>query len=170
MSKMILQVHLPSLNLLYSFFGRGEERSRDIDVTIVLALNRNSALTGIFFGNTLRYRYFGCLLLCEVSQKSTRGISRYLGISTKGCELCMNRRLEVIQTNLLFFGCFRKVFITHSFSLRGRRLKGKGQGVLGKGVLGARETRGTREKVEVKKCILSETHKELKRVTRVQCS
>ena len=30
-------------------------------------------------------------------------------------------------------------------SLRGRRLKGKGEGVLGKGVLGARETRGARE-------------------------
>ena len=29
-------------------------------------------------------------------------------------------------------------------SLRGRRLKGKGKGVLGKGVLGARKTRGTR--------------------------
>ena len=27
-------------------------------------------------------------------------------------------------------------------SLRGRRLKGKGKGVLGKGILGARETRG----------------------------
>ena len=32
-----------------------------------------------------------------------------------------------------------------SNSLRGRRLKGKGKGVLGKGVLGARETRGARE-------------------------
>ena len=31
------------------------------------------------------------------------------------------------------------------FSLRGRRLKGKGKGVLRKGVLGARETRGARE-------------------------
>ena len=30
-------------------------------------------------------------------------------------------------------------------SLRGRRLKGKGKGVSGKGVLGARETRGARE-------------------------
>ena len=30
-------------------------------------------------------------------------------------------------------------------SLRGRRLKGKGKGVLGKGVLDARETRGARE-------------------------
>ena len=31
------------------------------------------------------------------------------------------------------------------FSLRGRRLKGKGKEVLGKGVLGAREKRGARE-------------------------
>ena len=30
-------------------------------------------------------------------------------------------------------------------SLRGRRLKGKGKGVLGEGVLGARETRGACE-------------------------
>ena len=30
-------------------------------------------------------------------------------------------------------------------SLCGRRLKGKGKGVLGEGVLGARETRGARE-------------------------
>ena len=29
----------------------------------------------------------------------------------------------------------------HKFSLRGRRLKGKGKGVSRKGVLGARETR-----------------------------
>ena len=29
--------------------------------------------------------------------------------------------------------------------MRARRLKGKGKGVLGKGVLGARETRGARE-------------------------
>ena len=32
-----------------------------------------------------------------------------------------------------------------SIALRGRRLKGKGKAVLGKGVLGARETRGRRE-------------------------
>ena len=35
--------------------------------------------------------------------------------------------------------------LTRPYSLRGRRLKGKGKGVLGKGVLGTRETRGTRE-------------------------
>ena len=37
------------------------------------------------------------------------------------------------------------LFIQLSPSLRGRRLKGKGKGVLGKGVLGARETQGVRE-------------------------
>ena len=37
------------------------------------------------------------------------------------------------------------LFGPRCFSLRGRRLKGKGKGVLGKGVLGARETRGARE-------------------------
>ena len=35
--------------------------------------------------------------------------------------------------------------ISLEISLRGRRLKGKGKGVLGKRVLGARETRGGRE-------------------------
>ena len=41
-----------------------------------------------------------CLLvfcLCEVSHKCTRGISRYLGISTKGVKLCMNWRQDLIQ-------------------------------------------------------------------------
>ena len=46
------------------------------DVTMVLALNRISALL-------LNYSLDKCLLLCEVSQKSIRRISRYLGISIK---------------------------------------------------------------------------------------
>ena len=43
------------------FFARSEEISRDKDVIIVLALNRISAVIGNFFGNALRYVYFGCL-------------------------------------------------------------------------------------------------------------
>ena len=39
---------------------------------------------------------------------------------------------------------FGSCFYSH-LSLRGRCLKGKGEGVLGKGVLGARETRGARD-------------------------
>ena len=61
------------------------------------------------------YTLVTCRLLCEVSQKSVRGISRYLGNSKKRYALCINWRLDLMQTNLLLFGCFRKVFITHSF-------------------------------------------------------
>ena len=39
------------------------------------------------------------------------------------------------------------MYIRVIISLRGRCLKGKGKGVLGKGVLGTRETRGAREEV-----------------------
>ena len=51
-----------------------------------------------------------CLLLCEVSQKSIRGNLRYHWISTK-----RDWRLDLMQKNLLLFGCFRNVFITQSF-------------------------------------------------------
>ena len=47
------------------------------------------------------------------------------------------------------FWMLPKSFITHSFSLRGRRLKGKGKGVLGKGVLSSRETRGTWSRAQI---------------------
>ena len=33
----------------------------------------------------------------------------------KGYKLCMNWRLDFMQTNLLLFVCFRKGFIAHSF-------------------------------------------------------
>ena len=48
---------------------------RGNDVTIVLALNRISALIDLKFRNALRCAYFGFLFfpLCEVSQISVRG-------------------------------------------------------------------------------------------------
>ena len=36
------------------------------------------------------YTLVACRLLCEVSQKSVRGISRYLGNSKKRYALCIN--------------------------------------------------------------------------------
>ena len=45
--------------------------------------------------------------------------------------------------------CLFKHRFKENYSLRGRRLKGKGKAVLGKGVLGARETRGAREEVSL---------------------
>jgi len=43
----------------------GLNETFDKDVTTNLALNRISALIGIFFGNALRYLYFGCLSSIE---------------------------------------------------------------------------------------------------------
>ena len=51
-----------------------------------------------------------CLLLCEVSQTSMRGIRDILQFLQKGHKLCTNWRLDLMQTNVLLFGCFRKVF------------------------------------------------------------
>ena len=47
----------------------GLNETFDKDVTIVLALNRISALIGIFFGNALGYVYFGFLSSIERSFK-----------------------------------------------------------------------------------------------------
>ena len=44
----------------------GLNETFDKDVTIVLALNRISALIGIFLGNALPYVYFGCLSSIEL--------------------------------------------------------------------------------------------------------
>ena len=56
--------------------------SRGNEVTMALALNRISALFDIFFKILFAtYSLDKCLPLCEVSQKSLGGISRYLGIS-----------------------------------------------------------------------------------------
>ena len=46
----------------------GLNETFDKDVTIVLALNRISALIGIFFGNALPYVYFGCLSSIELRE------------------------------------------------------------------------------------------------------
>ena len=71
--------------------------SLDNDVTMVLAVNRISAIFGIFFEMLYAtYSFDECLLLCEASQKSIRGISRYLGICT---ERAVNSR--VLHENLM---------------------------------------------------------------------
>ena len=64
--------------------------SRGNDVTMVLVLYRISrTLFGIFFEKKIEKMLYvtcsldKCLLLCQVSQKSIRGISRYLGNSIK---------------------------------------------------------------------------------------
>ena len=102
------------LNFLWYYFWRDRNKYHVTKTsqffTIVLALNRILALIGIFFGNTLRYVYFGCL-----SSVVRRGISKYLWIFQKGYKLRMNWRLDLIQTNLLPFEGFRYVFINHSF-------------------------------------------------------
>ena len=54
--------------------GQSEYLSRDNDVTIVLALNRISALNGISLEVLYATYTLGAfLLLCEVSQKSIKG-------------------------------------------------------------------------------------------------
>ena len=92
--------------------------SRGNDVTTVLALNRISALFGIFFWNAkyATYSLGKCLLLCKVSQTSVEEEFRdILEFLLKGYKLCMHWRLGLMQTNFLLFGCFRKGFITRSF-------------------------------------------------------
>ena len=93
---------------------------RGNDVTIVLALNRISALIDLKFRNALRCAYFGRLFsvmrsftdICE--RAGVRGILEFL---MKRYKLCTNWRLELMQTNLLPFGCFRKSLIAHSTQL-----------------------------------------------------
>ena len=52
-----------------------------------------------------------CLSLCEVSQKSMKGISRYLRTSKKGINYELKTGL--FADDLLLFRCFRKGFIAH---------------------------------------------------------
>ena len=66
-------------------------QSRDNDVSMVLALNRISALFGIFFETLYAtYSLDECLLLGEVSQESIRGIRDILQVLQKGFKLCMH--------------------------------------------------------------------------------
>ena len=54
------------------------------DVTTVLTFNRISARSAFSFEMLYTpYSLDKCLLMCEVAQKSLRGILRYLGISLK---------------------------------------------------------------------------------------
>ena len=57
----------------------------DITVVLHVALNRIIQPCSAFSFEMLYAMYYldKCVLLCEVSQKSIRGISRYLGISIK---------------------------------------------------------------------------------------
>ena len=99
-------------------FGQSEYMSLDNDVTMVLARNRISAAPCSAFSFEKLYAIYSldeCLLLCEVSQKSIRGFSRYLEIFIKRYKLCMPWSLHFMQTNLLLFGCFRKSFISLLF-------------------------------------------------------
>ena len=80
-----------------------------------VARHNNSVAAPFIFESHCAYFMGACLSLCDVSQKSVRGISRYPGICKEGYTLCMNWRLDFTQTNLLLFGYFRKGFIAHSF-------------------------------------------------------
>ena len=72
------ELHCTLTEFYYDIIDRNRI-SRENDVTIVVALNSPT------------YTLIACLLLCEVSQKSTGKISRYLGIF-KGLYLpvCVN--------------------------------------------------------------------------------
>ena len=67
-------------------FGQSEYMSRDNDITIVLARNQISAAPCSAFSFEMLYATHSLdesLLLCEISQKSISGISRYLRIFIK---------------------------------------------------------------------------------------
>ena len=67
----------------------------------------------LFTTNTLG----ACLRLCEVSQQSIRGISRYLWISTKRvCTFCMNWRQDLMQTICYFLDVSEKLLSLTCFS------------------------------------------------------
>ena len=67
-----------------------------------MALNRISALIGIFFRNALRYIYFGCLSSVVRSiTKIKEEFQDTFEFLQKGYQLCMNGRLDLMHTNLL---------------------------------------------------------------------
>ena len=61
------------------------------------------------------YTLGACLLLCEVSQKSIRGISRYLGISPKWAKIMHELKTGLNADKFATFWMFTKSFVSHSF-------------------------------------------------------
>ena len=59
-------------------------RGNDVTMGLALALEFQTCSAFSFEMRYATYSLDKCFLLCEVSQKSILGISRYLGISIKG--------------------------------------------------------------------------------------
>ena len=93
------------LNYIILCFWWSVKISRDNDVTLVLAPNWIS-LVRIFFGNALRYLYFRFLPSAVVEFRDILNFSK---------KVCVNWRLELMQTNLPSHERFRKVFTAHFF-------------------------------------------------------
>ena len=97
------------------FFGDRNKYHVANGVTIVLALNRISALFDLNFGNyalSYMYAYFGCLssVMGSFTEIYGRNFRIYhLEVLKNGYKLCINWRLDFMQTNLLLLDVFRKV-------------------------------------------------------------
>ena len=72
--------------------------------------HNNSVAAPFIFESHSAYFMGACLSLCDVSQKSVRGISRYPGISKKGYKLCMNWRLDFYADKFATFWIFLEGF------------------------------------------------------------
>ena len=70
-----------------------------------------------FLWKCFHYRYFGCLssAVRSFTKLYTRNFKISLNFYKKVYTFCMNWRQDLMQTNLLLFGCFWKVVITHLF-------------------------------------------------------
>ena len=81
-----------------------------------LALNRISALFGIFFWNALRYVFFAWMSFAVRSFKKIyhRNFEVSWNFYKEGINYACTG-LDLMQINLLLFGCYRKGLITHSF-------------------------------------------------------